>query len=85
MKRLVDTTDGGFEPQIGERIALFCGVYIYTGILAGTNDDHLELSEPKLVYETGELNSGEWSDAQDLPDPWRVMRQAIESWGPAKC
>jgi hypothetical protein len=85
MKRIVETEDGGFEGLLNEKICLFCGVYIYTGVLIGVNEDHLELGHPKLVYETGELNSGDWKDAQPLPSPWRVMRQGIESWGPAKC
>ena len=86
MKRIIETTnDGGFDAMLGEKVALFCGIYIYTGLLVGVNDDHLELDDPKLVYETGELASGEWKDAQYLPSPWRVMRQGIESWGAAKC
>ena len=85
MKRLVDTDDGGFEAVIGEKIVLFCGVYIYTGKLIGVNDDHVELGDPKLVYETGELSSGQWKDAQTLPSPWRVMKHGIESWGGSKC
>jgi hypothetical protein len=85
MRRIVETEDGGFEALLNENITLFCGVYIYAGRLVGVNDDHLELADPKLVYETGELNSGPWKDAQSLPSPWRVMRQGIESWGPAKC
>ena len=86
MKRVVEIeNEGGFESMLGEKITLFCGVYIYTGVLAGVNNDHLELTSPKLVYETGELASGGWKDAQSLPSPWRVMQQGIESWGPAKC
>ena len=85
MKRVVETDDGGFVAMLNERVALFCGGYIYIGILSGVNDDHVELAEPKLVYETGELATGDWKDAQSLPAPWRVMLQGIESWGPAKC
>jgi len=85
MKRLVKTEDGGFDEMIGEKIALFCGVYIYTGKLVGVNGDHVELTDAKLVYETGELASGEWKDAQALPSPWRVMKQGIEAWGKSKC
>ena len=85
MKRIVETTDGGFEALLGEKLCLFCGVYIYTGTLAGVNEDYLELTDALLVYETGELALGDWKDAQKLPDSWRVMRQSIESWGPAKC
>jgi len=84
MKRIVETDDGGFQAMLGEQISLWCGVYIYTGKLAGVNADHLELDEPKIVYETGELGASEWKDAQALPSPWRVMLQGIESWGPGK-
>lgn len=85
MKRIVETEDGGFEALLNEKICLFCGVYIYTGVLAGVNSDHLELAQPRVVYETGELTSGDWKDAQPLPSPWRVMTASIESWGVAKC
>ncbi len=85
MKRIVETEDGGFEAMLGEKITVFCGIYIYTGKLAGVNKDHLELEDPKLVYETGALDSGSWKDAQPLPSPWRVLYQSIESWGKAKC
>lgn len=86
MKRIVETDEAsGFDASLGEKVTLFCGIYIYTGVLAGVNEDHLELADPYLVYETGELARGKWKDAQPLPAPWRVMRQAIESWGPAKC
>ena len=86
MKRIVETDqDVGFEAMLGEGITLFCGVYIYTGKLAGVNDDHVELQDAKLVYETGALADGEWKDAQSLPGVWRVMKAGIESWGKAKC
>jgi len=85
MKRIVETTDGGFTAVLGEKVTLFCGVYIYTGKLVGDNEDHVELTAPRLVYETGELAHGDWQEAQILPSPWRVMKNNIESWGPAKC
>jgi len=85
MKRIIETNDGGFDGMIGEKVCLFCGVYIYAGKLVGVNDNHLELDDAKLVYETGELATGDWTDAQLLPSRWRVMIQGIESWGAAKC
>jgi len=86
MKRIIESDEtSGFDAMLGEKVTLFCGVYIYTGVLSGVNDDHLELSEPKLVYETGELANEDWKDAQRLPSPWWVMWQGVESWGPAKC
>jgi hypothetical protein len=71
--------------MLGEKVVLFCGIYIYTGVLVGVNDDHVELDDAYLVYETGSLDTGEWKDAQRLSGRWRVMLQGVESWGPAKC
>jgi len=85
MKRVIETEDGGMDAMLGEKVAVFCGVYIYAGVLAGVNANHIELDDAVLVYETGELSSGSWKDAQALPSPWRVMLAGIESWGPAKC
>ena len=85
MKRVVETKEGGLVAMLGEKVSLFCGIYIYTGKLIGVNEDHVELDDVSIVYETGELTEGDWKDAQQLPSPWRVMLQGIESWGPAKC
>jgi len=86
MKRLIETDeDSGFDGMIGEKICVFCGVFIYAGKLAGVNDDHIELVDPELVYETGSLCADGWKDAQNMPSPWRVMIAGIESWGKAKC
>ena len=86
MKRIVETEEGsGFEGALGTKISLWCGIYIYTGILSGVSEDSVELSEPMVVYETGDLVSGPWKDAQKLPSPWRIIKSSIESWGPAKC
>lgn len=85
MKRLVETTGEGLEAYLGKKVVLFGLVYIYTGTLSGVNEADVELTDPKIVYETGELNSGEWKDAQSLPSPHYVRTSAIESWGPAKC
>ena len=85
MKRLVETTGEGLEAHLGEKVTLFGLVYIYTGVLSGVNDADVELTDAFIVYETGELNSGAWKDAQPLPSPWNIRLSAIESWGPAKC
>jgi len=85
MKRLIETEDGGFAAMLGENVCLFCCIYIYTGQLVGVNDDHIEIENARIVYETGELSSGEWKDAQPLPGTHRIMMNSIESWGQAKC
>lgn len=84
MKRIVETNDGGFEAMLGERIELWCGVYIYVGKLVGVNDNHLELEDAGVVYETGPLSDPQYKDMQPRPGKLRVMLQAIESWGDAR-
>jgi hypothetical protein len=85
MKRIVETSDGGFEGALGTDVCLICGVYIYSGKLSGVNDDHVELKNAVLVYETGDWNKSGWTDAQKLPGSvWRVQKSQIESWGEGK-
>jgi hypothetical protein len=74
----------GLASLLGKRITLFCGVYIYTGDLVGVNETCVKLSNPAIVYETGELTLGLWKDAQKLPKDWYVSTQAIESFGELK-
>ncbi len=86
MKRIIETSgEGGFDSMLGEKILVMCAGYFYTGVLAGVNDDHIELSGASIVYETGSLVSDEWKCAEDLPGCWRVQLSHIESWGVAKC
>ena len=82
MKKLVSVTevDGeGLEALMGERVTLFCLNYIYTGKLTGVNKSCVLLEEAAIVYETGELDSKSWKDAQYLPNQWYVQIGAIES------
>jgi hypothetical protein len=85
MKRIVEEVDNdGLEKFLGERITLFCANYIYTGKLTGVNDTCVCLSDAAIVYETGELESKTWKDAQKLPNEWYVQTAAIESFGKMK-
>jgi len=82
MKKIVQEVTGeGLEKLLGERVTLFCLNYIYTGLLAGVNETCVLLEQAAIVYETGELTSKTWKDAQALPGPWYVQRGAIESFG----
>ena len=65
--------------MLGERVTLFCMNYIYTGLLAGVNDNSV-----MLVYETGPFDSKQWQDAQPLPHSLFVMTSAIEAVGVVK-
>jgi len=83
MKKLVNVqeVDGeGLVGLMGERVTLFCLNYIYTGKLTGVNDNCVKLEDAAIVYETGPLNTTEWKDAQQLPNPVYVMLRCVESF-----
>ena len=87
MKKIVECVEvegEGLPKLLGERITLFCMNYFYTGKLIGVNEDCVLLSEPSIVYETGEFTSKTWKDAQALPHDLYVMKAAIESFGVIK-
>ena len=64
---------------------LFGMNYIYAGKLLGVNDSFVQLTDAKIVYETGPFTQSGYKDAQPLPgDVWYVQRGAIESFGRGK-
>ena len=82
MKRLIEEVNGeGLEKLLGERVTLFCAVYIYTGKLIGVNSSCVLLEEASIVYETGEFSEKQWKDAQKLRGNWYVQIGMIESFG----
>ena len=82
MKKLIEEVNGeGMDKLIGERVTLFCMNYIYTGKLSGVNETCVLLTDAAIVYETGELNSSDWKDAQPLPNDWYIQISSVESFG----
>jgi hypothetical protein len=82
MRKIVEEVSGeGLEKLLGERVTLFCLNYIYTGKLMGVNASCVLLHEAAIVYETGELSTKIWKDAQALPADWYVNLACIESFG----
>lgn len=82
MRKIVDKASGeGLEKLLGERVTLFCANYIYTGTLIWMDASCVLLHDAAIVYETGELTSKTWKDAQPLPGPWYVQKSAMESFG----
>ena len=84
MKKIVTVTEvegEGLVGLLGQNVTLFCGNYIYAGKLTGVNATCVLLDEARIVYETGNLNSGKFKDAQSLPNAWYVQINAIESFG----
>ena len=60
-------SDGGPVTLLGKEVYVSCTSYAYAGTLTGVNDKYIELSNPKLVYETGPWSGKDWKDAQALP------------------
>ena len=85
MRKIVQEVEGeGLVKLLGERVTLFCANYIYTGVLAGVNENCVLLASAAVVYETGPFGDKKWKDAQDLPEEWYVQVSAIESFGKLK-
>ena len=84
MKRLVEDTESGQEPLLGQRVTFFGLNYSYTGKLAGVNDKFVLLEDPAIVYETGPFTTKEWQDAQSLPNELYVMLGTVEAFGLVK-
>jgi hypothetical protein len=85
MKMIVTEVENeGLEALLGQRVTLFCGVYIYTGRLVGVNTSCVKLENAGIVYETGPFNEKKWKDCQPLPNDWYVATQSIESFGELK-
>lgn len=82
MRVIVDSkSTEGLDLLLGERVTLFCQIYIYTGKLVGVNDSYVKLEDAAIVYETGPLDDKQFKDAQKLPNSWYVQKNAIESFG----
>ena len=85
MKMIVETKAAeGLDILLGERVTLFCQIYIYTGKLVGVNKTFVKLEDASVVYETGAFTDKSWKDAQALPGEWYIQKNAIESFGKLK-
>lgn len=85
MKKLIEVTDEGMEGLLGKVVTLLCMNYFYCGTLTGVNEKCVQLTDPRIVYETGEWSSKTWKDSQALPcKVLYVQCSAIESFGELK-
>ncbi len=69
----------GLTALLGERVMVWCGIYIYTGTLVGVNEADVLLEDSAVVYETGPLG-GKPKDAQPVPGNLYIRTAAIESY-----
>jgi len=66
MQKLIDVKDAGLPSLLNEKVILFCANYFYAGTLTGVNKTFVLLTDPSIVYETGEWGAKAWKDAQPL-------------------
>lgn len=82
MKKIVIEDSGeGLIKLLGERVTLYCQTFIYSGVLAGVNDDCVLLTDAEIVYDTGSHSKKEWELAEKMPHDWYIMKSKIESFG----
>ena len=82
MKKLIEEVEGeGLVELIGQRVTLYCAIYIYSGKLVGVSDTFVKLTNAEIVYNTGSFTDKKWENAESLPNDWYVQTAMIESFG----
>ena len=69
MKKIVSVVEvegEGLEALLGKKVILMCMNYFYSGVLEGVNSDFVKLSDPQIVYETGDWGNKQWKNAQSM-------------------
>ena len=67
------------EELIGEHVLVFCMNYIYTGVLIKVDQTVVVLDQAAIVYETGALDSNEFTNAEKLAHKLFIGTISIES------
>lgn len=83
-EQIIEEENEGLIALLGQTVTFFCAVYIYTGKLVGVNKTCIKLENPKIVYETGTLDTKTWKDAQSLPNEFYLQLAMIEGFGIVK-
>ena len=69
---------------LGQKMTFWCLNYIYSGDLTGVYEEMIELTNPIVIYETGEFDDPKWKDFSKLPHKIYIMKGNVESWGVLK-
>jgi hypothetical protein len=85
LNNVVEVSGEGITSFQGQSVMLFCSNYIYAGTVAEVTASYVNLTDARIVYETGAFTEAGYKDAQPLPtSTWFVKTQAIESFGLGK-
>ena len=72
----------GLSDLIGEQVTFFCLNYIYHGKVLSCDNGSVKITNPKIVYETGDFNENGFQDAQKLEcSEFNIQIGIIESFG----
>jgi hypothetical protein len=63
---VVEVKGEGLEALLGKKVLLMCINYFYAGVLEGVSSDFVKLSDPQIVYETGDWSNKQWKNAQSM-------------------
>jgi hypothetical protein len=76
-----DKINEGLAGLLGQKVLLLCMNYFYWGTLEAISETEVKLSDPYIIYGTGEWLDDNWGDSQSLgPDPHYVRVSALESY-----
>jgi hypothetical protein len=86
MKTIIMETEGeGLTKLMGRKVLLLCANYFYAGVLSGVDAEQVKLTDPSIVYETGEWSAVAWKDSQNMGIAELFVRlSAVEAYGEAK-
>lgn len=72
--------EGGLATLMGKRVNFHCINYNYQGILSGVNTNEVELSEAKVVFETGPYDAKQMKLAENLPKTFYLRLSMVEGY-----
>jgi hypothetical protein len=76
----------GIKSLVGKKVVVYACRYIYTGVVAYADDQHVRLTDAHIVYDTGDHSPGKKSWSMVEPawcSDWSICISAIESFGEA--
>ncbi len=72
--------EGGLFLLMGKRVNFHCLNYNYQGLLTGVNVSEVELTDCKVVFETGSYDAKVLKLAESLPKPFYLRLSMVEGY-----
>jgi hypothetical protein len=85
LQTITEVLEEGLEALIGKTVEIYCGNFIYAGILTGVNTTCIKLTNPHIVYETGKHDATSYLRVESLCKNCQYIQVSfIESFGETK-